>query len=340
MLVWLDSNSNVKGKPNENYARELMELFTLGVGNYTENGRPRGRPRLHRLAHRRRAVHLRRPASTTTATKTVLGQTGHWDGGDVVRIVLEPAGRGAVPGPQALPLLRQRGGRPARRAAGAAGRALPRAATTTSATWSRTMLRSRHFYSEHAFRQRIKSPVEYVLGVVPSRATHGRAARSGRPARRRWARRCSPRRTSRAGRAASVAEHRDRAGAAQLRRAMLGGPAPLPKPAGCAPPYGDSHAVVVRKSTRPTARRLRQEQSVTDLADASSREKREDAGRGRRPARRSVPAGRRRRGRRGKQLTALRRATATRKGADRAAARPRGGPRHDDDAGVQAGVIL
>jgi uncharacterized protein (DUF1800 family) len=36
MLVWLDSNSNVKGKPNENYAREVMELFSLGVGNYTE----------------------------------------------------------------------------------------------------------------------------------------------------------------------------------------------------------------------------------------------------------------------------------------------------------------
>ena len=36
MLIWLDSNSNVKGKANENYAREVMELFTLGVGNYTE----------------------------------------------------------------------------------------------------------------------------------------------------------------------------------------------------------------------------------------------------------------------------------------------------------------
>ncbi|HZT82523.1 MAG TPA: DUF1800 family protein, partial [Gemmataceae bacterium] len=36
MIVYLDNNSNVKGKPNENYARELMELFTLGVGNYTE----------------------------------------------------------------------------------------------------------------------------------------------------------------------------------------------------------------------------------------------------------------------------------------------------------------
>src|SRR5207244_11243995 len=36
MLIWLDSNSNVKGKPNENYAREVKELFSLGVGNYTE----------------------------------------------------------------------------------------------------------------------------------------------------------------------------------------------------------------------------------------------------------------------------------------------------------------
>src|SRR6185369_14037608 len=36
MLVWLDGQSNRSGKPNENYARELMELFTLGIGNYTE----------------------------------------------------------------------------------------------------------------------------------------------------------------------------------------------------------------------------------------------------------------------------------------------------------------
>src|SRR5687768_3770156 len=37
MIVYLDNNTNRKGKPNENWARELMELFTLGIGNYTEN---------------------------------------------------------------------------------------------------------------------------------------------------------------------------------------------------------------------------------------------------------------------------------------------------------------
>jgi hypothetical protein len=36
MLVWLDGQFNRKGKPNENYGRELQELFTLGIGNYTE----------------------------------------------------------------------------------------------------------------------------------------------------------------------------------------------------------------------------------------------------------------------------------------------------------------
>jgi hypothetical protein len=36
MLVWLDGQYNRKGKPNENYAREVMELFTLGINSYTE----------------------------------------------------------------------------------------------------------------------------------------------------------------------------------------------------------------------------------------------------------------------------------------------------------------
>ena len=37
MLLWLDGGGNRVGKPNENLAREFMELFTLGVGNYTED---------------------------------------------------------------------------------------------------------------------------------------------------------------------------------------------------------------------------------------------------------------------------------------------------------------
>src|SRR5436189_81517 len=36
MLVWLDTRGSKKGNPNENYARELMELFSLGIGHYSE----------------------------------------------------------------------------------------------------------------------------------------------------------------------------------------------------------------------------------------------------------------------------------------------------------------
>jgi hypothetical protein len=164
MLVWLDSNSNVKGKPNENYARELMELFSLGVGHYTEQDvREAARAFTGwRTDGHGFAVHAR---SHDSGPKTVLGQIGRWDGGDVVRIVLEqPAvarflvrklyhcfiSEKNVP-PDCLlePLcesFRQSG--------------------YDIAGLVRRMLASRHFYSAHAFRQRIKGPVEYVLGAV------------------------------------------------------------------------------------------------------------------------------------------------------------------------------
>ena len=37
MMIWLDENQNIAGRANENFARENMELFTLGYGNYTED---------------------------------------------------------------------------------------------------------------------------------------------------------------------------------------------------------------------------------------------------------------------------------------------------------------
>ena len=50
MLVWLDANANRKGKPNENFARELFELFLLGDRQLHRGRRQGGRPGLHRLA--------------------------------------------------------------------------------------------------------------------------------------------------------------------------------------------------------------------------------------------------------------------------------------------------
>ena len=91
MLVWLDSNSNVKGRPNENYARELMELFSLGVGNYSEKD-VREAARAFTGWRSDGIGFAFSPALHDGGTKTVLGMTGNWDGGDIVRIVLgQPA---------------------------------------------------------------------------------------------------------------------------------------------------------------------------------------------------------------------------------------------------------
>jgi uncharacterized protein (DUF1800 family) len=49
MLIWLDGISNVKAKPQENFARELMELFTIGVGEFAETDVYAGRARVHRV---------------------------------------------------------------------------------------------------------------------------------------------------------------------------------------------------------------------------------------------------------------------------------------------------
>src|SRR5262249_41066823 len=82
MLVWLDSNSNVKGKPNENYARELMELFSLGVGNFTEPDiREAARAFTGWRTDGDRYFFDRR--FHDHGAQTFLGQTGAWGVGDV-----------------------------------------------------------------------------------------------------------------------------------------------------------------------------------------------------------------------------------------------------------------
>jgi uncharacterized protein (DUF1800 family) len=165
MLLWLDSNSNVKGKPNENYARELMELFSLGVGHYTEKD-------IQEAARAFTGWHTDGDSRFEfiadlhdDGEKTVLGKTGKWNGDDVVRICLEQKAcplfivrklyrffisENAVP-PDALltPLTEQF-----------------RKSDFDTGALVRTMLASKHFFSPYAYRQRIKSPVEFVLGAV------------------------------------------------------------------------------------------------------------------------------------------------------------------------------
>jgi uncharacterized protein (DUF1800 family) len=88
LLVWLDASSNRKGKPNENLARELMELFTLGVGRFSE----RDVKEVARALTGRTVVHGRyavRPDWHDDAPKTILGKSDPFDGDEVADILLE-----------------------------------------------------------------------------------------------------------------------------------------------------------------------------------------------------------------------------------------------------------
>lgn len=91
MLVWLDGNANRKRHPNENFAREIMELFALGVGNYTERD-------IQEAARAFSGWHVREGAfwfnqlQHDDSAKTVFGKTGNYDGASIVDLCLaQPA---------------------------------------------------------------------------------------------------------------------------------------------------------------------------------------------------------------------------------------------------------
>ncbi len=91
MLAFLDAGVNVKGSPNENFAREIMELFTMGVGNYTEND-IREAARAFTGWNYVDLEFVVREDEHDESSKTVLGQTGNFDGVDVIDIILtQPA---------------------------------------------------------------------------------------------------------------------------------------------------------------------------------------------------------------------------------------------------------
>lgn len=89
MIQFLNNNQNRKSHPNENLARELMELFTLGRGNYTEKDVQECARALTGWAFDHDGIFVFRKEHHDTDTKTILGKTGNFDGNDIVNILLE-----------------------------------------------------------------------------------------------------------------------------------------------------------------------------------------------------------------------------------------------------------
>jgi uncharacterized protein (DUF1800 family) len=89
MLSFLNNQQNRKQKPNENFAREVMELFTMGRGNYTENDIKEAARAFTGWGFNLKGEFEFRKFAHDTDSKTVLGKSGNFDGDDVLNILLE-----------------------------------------------------------------------------------------------------------------------------------------------------------------------------------------------------------------------------------------------------------
>ena len=171
MLVWLDGSNSKKGKPNENYAREFLELFTLGVGHYREID-VREAARAFTGWHRERTDDFRgddafpfEPAESDDGRQDVPGTDRPLAVGRHHSHHARATRGRRVLVPEALSLLRQRGGRARSGVARPlADGAAPRAVFHRHVVG--VILRSRHFYAGTNHRQRIAGPVEFAAGLL------------------------------------------------------------------------------------------------------------------------------------------------------------------------------
>jgi len=162
MIVWLDGESNVKEHPNENFARELMELFTCGIGNYTEQDVLEA-ARAFTGWHRSGAEFAFNAEQHDYGVKKILGRRGKFDGGDVIDLLMAQA---ATPRFIARKLLRYFAApNPSDEVVAEAAELYDRTQLNTR-LFLRELLQSRYFFSDECFRTRIASPTEFVVGIA------------------------------------------------------------------------------------------------------------------------------------------------------------------------------
>lgn len=164
MMMYLDTQNSRKGKPNENFARELMELFTLGEGNYSERD-------ISEAARAFTGYQIDRFTGGVTHNrrqwdeekKTILGKTGAFNGTDVIDLIFDQ--------PAAARFMVKKiweffvHDSLAASAADALA-AVFRKADYRMAPLLREIFLSREFYSEASIRSQIKSPVQFLIQLL------------------------------------------------------------------------------------------------------------------------------------------------------------------------------
>jgi uncharacterized protein (DUF1800 family) len=166
MLVYLDSATNRKARPNENYARELMELFCLGEGNYSEKDVQElarcftgweiksGKFRFNQFQH-------------DSGSKTVLGKTGTFEAGESINWILkQPQAAQFIVGKLYRQFICDEPAPPPQLLE-------PLANELRELEWQigavvQRILGSKLFYSAHALGRKVRSPVDMAVGLLRS----------------------------------------------------------------------------------------------------------------------------------------------------------------------------
>ena len=161
MLAFLDAGVNVKGAPNENFAREIMEMFSMGVGNYSETD-IREAARAFTGWNFANLDFVVTPEKHDATTKTFFGKQGSFDGVDIIDVILsQPVTSEYVAGKMyrffvsqdLTPEVRQ-----------ALGKKLKQS-NYEIAPLLETIFLSKDFYSPQSMATHIKSPVELVIST-------------------------------------------------------------------------------------------------------------------------------------------------------------------------------
>ncbi len=161
MLVYLDNGENVKKHPNENFGRELLELFTMGVGHYTERDVREAARSFTGWTNDVLEFKIDK-AQHDAGDKTFLGRTGPFDGTDIIDAILQQPATGEHVAAKLYRYFVRDDISPAVRSE--LGRSFKDSGYQTKALLKRIFL-SKDFYSQPSMATQIKSPVVLAIST-------------------------------------------------------------------------------------------------------------------------------------------------------------------------------
>lgn len=168
MIIWLDGDDNINGRPNENFARELFELFTLGVGQYTERDIKEA-ARAFTGWGQRNGRFVYRDSRHDDDHKEVLGVEGRLQGDDVIDAALaQPACARFIARKMLVEFLTPHPPEPLVEAYAV----VLRSNEYHIGASLRALLTSQTMFEPEFRRVRIASPVEFAVGLVRSLELH------------------------------------------------------------------------------------------------------------------------------------------------------------------------